>query len=124
MKKCLTIILLSFITATGFAQNTISRNEVPKPVIQSYISQNSNGITDSIWSKEVISIYKVQYNDNGQRYEANYFSDGRWIKTYTEIELSALPINIVKQVNIIYPNHKIVKAVSYTHLTLPTKRIV
>ena len=110
MKKHFTVIFLLVITFSGFAQNTISKSDVPKAVINSYISQNSKGVTDSVWSKEVISIYKVKYNDNGQSYEANYFADGRWIKTYTEIELSALPMNIIKQVGIIYPNHKIVKA--------------
>ncbi len=110
MKKYFTILTFSLFTFAGFAQNNISRNDVPKAVLNSYISQNSKGTTDSLWSKEVISIYKVYYVDNGQHYEANYFADGRWIKTYTEIELSALPANVVKQANAIYPSHKIVKA--------------
>lgn len=110
MKKYLAFVTLLFLSFAGFAQNTLSKNDVPKAVINSYLSQNSNGAKDSMWSKEEITVYKVHYNDNGQRYEANYFSDGRWIKTYTEIEISALPQNLINQVNAIYPNHKILKA--------------
>lgn len=110
MKKFITIIGLSLFTIAGFAQNNISKNDVPKAVVNSYLSQNSKGTTDTIWSTETITVYKVHYLDNGQIYEASYFADGRWNKTFTEIEVSTLPAAVVKQVNLIYPNHKIVKA--------------
>lgn len=110
MKKYISFIALSLLTFAGFAQKSLSRSDVPKAVMNSYLSQNSSGATDSVWGKEEISIYKVYYNDNGQHYEANYFADGRWIKTFTELESAAIPVNVVNQVKSIYPNHKIAKA--------------
>ena len=33
--------------------------QVPEEVRKAYLSQNSNGVNDTIWEKEFITIYKV-----------------------------------------------------------------
>lgn len=110
MKRISTLLFFSLFAYAGFAQTSVPKKDVPQPVINSYLSQNSAGATDSVWMKENITIYKVQYMDAGQRYEAHYFGDGRWIKTYTEIDQVALPVTVTKRISELYPGHKISKA--------------
>ncbi len=110
MKKLLFVFCLSLVAAfNGYAQQ-ISKKDVPAPIIKSYLSQNSKGVQDSVWSKEVIAIYKVNYMDDGKPYEAQYFEDGRWIKTFTEITQSELHPAIAAQLTQHYPNYKIEKS--------------
>lgn len=110
MKQTILTAIMALMGYGVFAQITIPKKEVPNEVIKSYLSQNSKGAQDSVWSKETISIYKVYFMDDGKRYESHYFGDGRWIKTFTEIsQLDLLP-NITNQIIDLYPGHKINKA--------------
>ncbi|MEI6508233.1 MAG: PepSY-like domain-containing protein [Bacteroidota bacterium] len=108
MKHLFIIIALVVTGITANAQNVVSRNEVPKVVVDAYLSQNSSGATDSNWTKEFITIYKVHYIDNGKHYEAQYFSDGKWIRTQSAIDKSELPMLIINRIKEKYPNGKII----------------
>lgn len=112
MKPILFLSLFLTISLTVFSQNTLQKKDVPKAVLDAYFSQTSTGTSDSIWSKENITVYKVNYKDNsdGTAYEAQYLSDGRWIKTISQIELSALPAGVVAKANAMYPKAKTGKA--------------
>lgn len=109
MKKVLFAALLLCGVSVAYAQN-INKREVPTAVMRSYVSQNSRGALDSVWSRTTVTIYKVNYIDEGKRYEAQYFEDGGWIKTYTEIPQTELLPGIIKQISELYPGHKVAKA--------------
>ncbi len=109
MKKVLFAALLLSGVSVAYAQN-INKREVPTAVMRSYVSQNSRGALDSVWSRTTVTIYKVNYIDEGKRYEAQYFEDGGWIKTYTEIPQAELLPGIIKQISELYPGHKVAKA--------------
>lgn len=109
MKKVLFTALLLCGVGVAFSQN-INKREVPTAVMRSYVSQNSRGALDSVWSRTTVTIYKVNYLDEGKRYEAQYFEDGGWIKTFTEIPQVELLPGIVKQISELYPGHKVAKA--------------
>jgi len=109
MKNLFALITL-FYAATGMAQTTIKSNDVPPAVLKNYYLQNSKGVKDSVWIKEMVTIYKVNYMDEGQRYEAQYFANGDWIKTYTEIKQTDLPMGVTNQMMNYYPGYSIAKA--------------
>ena len=60
--------------------------------------------------KELVSIYKVNYIDEGQAYEAQYFENGEWIRTFTEIKQTSLPTIITNQLFNLYPDYRILKS--------------
>ncbi len=86
------------------------KKEIPNAVVKSYLSQNSKGAQDSVWSKETVTIYKVYFVDDGKRYEAQYVEDGKWIKTFTKVSQIDLLPNITGQIIDLYPDHKIAKS--------------
>lgn len=110
MKKLLFVSTLLLAGSIASAQSTVAKKDVPAAVVKSYLSQNSKGAQDSVWSKETITVYRVHYIDDGKRYESQYFSDGRWIKTFTEITQAELPPNIISQLPDLYPGSSIKRA--------------
>jgi hypothetical protein len=109
MKKLLTLTLILTSVAV-WAQTPLKSNEVPAAVLKNYYLQNSKGAKDSVWIKEQVTIYKVNYIDEGQRYEAQYFANGDWIKTYTEIKQTDLPVGVTNQMMTMYPGYSISKS--------------
>lgn len=109
MKKILFTALL-MIGLTQVEAQQINKQEVPTAVMRSYVSQNSRGALDSVWSRTTVTIYKVHYIDEGKRYEAQYFEDGGWIKTFTEIKQTELLPGITNQIMELYPGHRVAKA--------------
>jgi len=110
MKQALFTLSLFLISCAAFAQAPIQKKDVPAEVIKSYLSQNSKGAQDSVWTKETVTIYKVYYMDGGKRYESHYFGDGKWIKTFTEMPTADLLPAITRQVGELYPGHAILKS--------------
>lgn len=99
-----------FLAAAGTAasaQTPVKKSEVPPPVIKAYLSQNSQGSNDTIWEKEVISIYKVKFVDAGKTYISEFYSDGSWIKTYTVISADELPMLAMNHIKAEYPAYAI-----------------
>lgn len=96
--------------ATVSAQTPVKTNEVPPAVLKTYYSQNSKGAKDSLWVKEIITVYKVTYIEDGTRYEAQYFSNGDWIKTWNEIPMDNVPTTVINQLGTLYPGYKATKA--------------
>ena len=110
MKKLFSILLILTAGYGVQAQNLnvkVKINQVPEEVRKAYLSQNSNGINDTIWEKEFITIYKVKYKDEGLIYEAQYTNTGQWIKTFTRIGIDQLPLLVVNQLKAIYPDFSI-----------------
>jgi hypothetical protein len=113
MRKTICIISAFLLAAISFhasAQTPIKVNDVPQPVLKNYYLQNSKGVKDSLWTKELVSIYKVNYIDEGQTYEAQYFENGEWIRTFTEIKQTSLPTIITNQLFNLYPDYRILKS--------------
>jgi hypothetical protein len=108
MNKIVASFLLFLATGSLYAQQ-VGKQDVPPAVLRSYISQNSRGALDSAWSKSIVTIYKVNYVDEGKRYEAQYFEDGKWIKTFTEIPQTDLMKGVTNQIIDLYPNHRIIR---------------
>jgi hypothetical protein len=110
MKK-LQLLVLALIgtTATALAQIPVKTNEVPPAVLKTYYSQNSRGAKDSLWVREIITVYKVSYIDDGTRYEAQYFENGDWIKTFNEVPMEHVPMTVINQLSTLYPGYKVVK---------------
>lgn len=105
-KITLAIVLCTSATAL-FAQTPVKKNEVPEAVIKSYVSQNSNGVKDTVWEKEIITLYKVKHVSDNRLYESQYTSDGKWLKTYTVINQEELPVLVMNQLKTTYPEFTI-----------------
>lgn len=114
MKQVFFTLSFLFITCAAFAQTPVAKKDVPAEVIKSYLSQNSKGAHDSVWTIETVATYKVHYNDGGKHYESQYFADGRWIKTFTELNQADLMPAIILKANELYPGNTIKK--SYVEL--------
>jgi hypothetical protein len=110
MKQLFFTCSFLLLAGTVFSQNNIPKKDVPPEVIRSYVSQNSTGAQDSVWSKETVTVYKVRYSDSGKSYEAQYFGDGKWIRTFTEINTSDLMPAITRQVGELYPGYRIARS--------------
>ncbi|MCU0423732.1 MAG: PepSY-like domain-containing protein [Bacteroidia bacterium] len=109
--KYITLLILSFIVGGQLqAQQPVKVKEVPEAVKKSYISQNSTGAKDTLWEKQMITIYKVKFMDGNQQYEAQYYEDGKWIKTFTQIAISELPLLAINQLKTTYPEFTITSA--------------
>jgi hypothetical protein len=110
MKKLLLSFALAMFMFSMAQAQQISKKDVPPQVLKSYMSQNSKGTLDSVWSKQVMSIYKVNYTDEGRKYEAQYLEDGGWVKTFTEITPGELLPAINNQITQLYPTYKVARA--------------
>ena len=114
MKKILFSTILFVLGFAAIAQTKtsqpIKKSTVPEPVIKSYISQNSSGANDTLWEKETITIFKVKYIDNNRTYESQFSADGKWIRTFTIIDVNKLPVLVVNQLKTTYPEYGITKA--------------
>lgn len=113
MRKTISLISAIILSAFAFqanAQTPVKVNDVPQSVLKNYYLQNSKGVKDSLWTKEMVTIYKVNYIDEGQTYEAQYFENGDWIRTITEIKQTSLPTVITNQLFSLYPDYKIQKS--------------
>lgn len=109
--KYITLLILSLIVGGQLqAQQPVKVKEVPEAVKKSYISQNSTGAKDTLWEKQMITIYKVKFMDGNQQYEAQYYEDGKWIKTFTQIAISELPLLAINQLKTTYPEFTITSA--------------
>ena len=69
-----------------------------------------------------------QFKDSRGEQDLINFDDGKWVLSVyvTDIEKSTESIYLMRQLNVALNRdiNKLKRAVSYTHLTLPTKRIV
>lgn len=107
MNKILLTLILSAASTALFAQIKVKKSEVPDAVVKAYLTQNSNGTKDTLWEKEVISIYKVKFMEDNRVYESQYSSDGQWIKTYTTITQDELPMLAMNHLRTTYPEFSI-----------------
>lgn len=115
MKKYFLFVMCNIAVVVVFAQQNpvskkINKSQVPGVVVQSYLSQNSNGVNDTIWEQDFITIYKVKYVDENRVYESQYSNDGKWIRTYTVISTDELPLLVVNQIRTSYQGYEIIKS--------------
>lgn len=107
MNKYILAMIFSASTTILAAQTPVKKSEVPDAVVKSYLSQNSNGAKDSVWEKEIITIYKVKHTSENRIYESQYSSDGKWIKTFTMINQDEIPVLVMNQLKTSYPEFTI-----------------
>jgi hypothetical protein len=110
MKTVTLTLVLSLLSAYVFAQTPVKMGEVPKAVLKSYYSHNSKGAKDSVWSKQILTIYEVTYVEDGTKYQASYFENGDWIKTINEIPMANVPPMVINQLAQLYPGYTATKA--------------
>lgn len=115
MKKYFLFVLFNIAVAVVFAQQNpvakkINKSQVPAAVVQSYLSQNSNGTNDTIWEQDFIAVYKVKYVDENRVYESQFSNDGKWIRTFTVISTDELPLLVVNQIRTSYQGYEITKS--------------
>lgn len=100
------------ISLNGFSQQhdsnqKITKSQLPKAVWQAYLSQNSGGQLDTVWQKEFVPIYKVNFTSGNKKLTASYTHDGNWINTLEKIELADLPVSVINQVSTKYAGFEI-----------------
>jgi hypothetical protein len=107
MKKLNLFIVLLAAAPLAFAQSMLAMNEVPKVVFQSHLAQNYDGITDTIWSKDLNEVYTVTYEDEGNFWESQFHANGSWVRTFSTIGYEKVLPDIRDRVTFLYPNARV-----------------
>jgi hypothetical protein len=82
----------------------------PPDAVQKAFDQKFPSALNVSWGKESSAEYEAEFIWNGNNVSANFFADGSWLETETEIPVSQLPAKIVTSINNQYPGWQIVGA--------------
>jgi uncharacterized lipoprotein NlpE involved in copper resistance len=103
MKKYfLLMITMLAITLSALAIN------VPKAVSDAF-TKKFPGATNVKWDKENKNEYEAEFTLNGKSGSANFLTDGSWVETEMEINVSDLPAAASTSVKTKYPGATIIK---------------
>jgi len=91
----LALVLLTI--ASSYAQKVNSEN-VPAPVLSAFKAKFVTAVKVK-WSIEKANEYEAEFKMDGLKKSANFKSDGTWIETEIEINISQLPQVVIEAIN-------------------------
>ena len=98
MKNILFSLALVLLTiASSYAQKVKPEN-VPAPVLSAFKAKFVNAVKVK-WSIEKVNEYEAEFKMDGLKKSANFKSDGTWIETEIEINISQLPQVVIEAIN-------------------------
>lgn len=92
MKNITLLILAMFVASFCFAQK-LTMDKVPPACANAFKQKFPNGSQPG-WSKEGKDAYEVEFFNGKKRQSALFDATGKWIETETEINYSAVPIQV------------------------------
>lgn len=107
MKK---LIMMSTLVATiGFAAcaQKLDASKVPASVKTAFVKRFPGAIAE--WGKENAKEYEAEFKFNGKAASANFLTDGSWVETEMEINMSELPAAVTAAVKTKHPGATISK---------------
>ncbi len=102
MKKITLVFSLLFITVFAIAQTP------PIPVEKAFKSKFPSA-NKAYWENEDSNQWEAEFRINKKRYTALFSSDGKWINTEGEIDVSDFPNALSKEVTAKYPESTILE---------------
>ena len=94
------------ILVTMSCNQLVSSQEVPKSVKENFRKMYP-GENDPDWHIDSHGYFEAKFKKNGIRYRADYFEDGRWFETETNIAKNELPKAIRKVIKERFGSFKI-----------------
>lgn len=82
--------------------------DVPKAVTDAF-AKKFPGATNVKWDKENKNEYEAEFTLNGKSASANFLTDGSWVETEMEINVSDLPVAAATSIKTKYPAAIIIK---------------
>jgi hypothetical protein len=109
MKRILFILISAAIISNIACAQKISADQVPAAVTSAFKSRFPS-ITKATWEMENANEYEAAFKLNGGEASANFDNTGKWLKTETEIKVSALPAPVQKAISKDFAGFKINEA--------------
>ncbi len=97
-------------------QQAVTSQEVPQAVKDTF-EKMYPGENDPDWHLDSHGYYEANFKKKGIKYRADYFKDGRWFETETNIKKKELPKAIRKVIEEKYSWYKIAEIEKVQHHT-------
>lgn len=91
------LVLLLFIGSFLGCQQSGTSQEAPQAV-QDNFNAMYPGEDDPNWHVDAHGYHEAHFKQNGIKYRADYYKDGRWYETETSIKVKELPKAIRKEI--------------------------
>ena len=109
MKKINALVSIAILMSNAAYAQKISDEKVPYSVKTSFMSKFPSAKKIN-WEIENQDEYEAEFKLNGNEVSANFDKSGKWLKTETEIEVSALPVPIQEALKIDFEDFKVTEA--------------
>lgn len=86
------------------------QNNVVPAKVKTALEQKFPNAQKVKWNKENETEWEAEFKLNGEKYSANYSTDGIWKETEHEIENSAIPANVKQSLDTEFAGYKIEEA--------------
>ena len=108
MKKV--IMMLTLVAGIGFSAcaQKLDAAKVPAAVTAAF-AKKFTAATAVEWGKENAKEYEAEFKLNGKSASANFLTDGSWVETEMQINISEAPAPVTGAVQKKYPGASIVK---------------
>ena len=108
MKKL--IMMLALFASIGLAAcaQQLDASKVPAAVKAAFAKKFPGAVTAG-WGKENAKEYEAAFKLNGKSASANFLTDGSWVETEMEINISELPAAVATAVKTKHPGATILK---------------
>ena len=92
------LVVTLFFSLSANAQD-LTYKQIPNEVHQEFAKLYPDMFAYEWEYKKKEGVYRAQFIDNGQEFEAYFMPDGRWVKTEGEIKKEKLPQDIWKSLS-------------------------
>lgn len=94
-KALLTVLTVFFVLLLVGCQQQLKSQAAPQAVKDNF-NKMYPGEDDPNWHVDAHGYYEAHFKQNGIKYRADYYKDGRWYETETSIKVKDLPKAIRK----------------------------
>ena len=108
MKKLMMILALLITISFAASAQKLNASKIPAAVKDAF-AKKFTAATAVEWGKENAKEYEAEFKLNGKSASANFLTDGSWVETEMEINISEAPAPVTAAVQKKHPGASIVK---------------
>ncbi len=107
-KKIIGILALICIFALNVQASNAAYSKIVVPeAVKSAFNLKYPGASSVKWGKENSSVFEAEFKMNSAKMSANFSSDGTWVDSESQIEVSLAPEKVITAAKDQYPKFKI-----------------